>query len=144
MDWNFDCSIKWTEWTPPNNNHWGEVTIKNKLKENTPPKVIDDSKLPDYVVHLNVSIAASDWEKPDISAADPSYWESVAGATNWKPDSVVDALPSLPTVNFELIDFNFFLTTNLLLPYRKVIRFDKDPGVRFPRDLYVVGHVLEK
>ena len=144
MNWSFSFSIHWTEWIYPKTNNEGDVTISNQLKTASASKSIDDSELPSYVVSLDASIAASDWDTPVYTSPDLSGWQKIAGETDWKPDFVVDNLPALPTMNFKLIDFNFFMTTNLLLPGSKVITFDKDPGVRFPRDLYVVGQVNVK
>lgn len=97
---------------------------------------VDDSDLPNYLLHIDVGIDSSDWDRPDI--------KSHGGVTGWEPSFATDALPSLPSTKVELITFKFFLTTNLLLPGSKVINFEKAPGARFPKDLYVVGHVTKK
>ncbi|KAF8817288.1 hypothetical protein BYT27DRAFT_7153443 [Phlegmacium glaucopus] len=141
LNWGFTSSVKWSQWTS-NVTQSGTVKITNKLEKT---KSVDDSDLPNYLVHMDVSIDSSDWDKPDIKADETTWWEKIAGATDWKPTLVTDALPSsLPSVKVELINFNFFVTTNLLLPGSKMINFKKDPGARFPKDLYVVGHVATK
>lgn len=118
------------------------MKITNKLKKT---KSVDNSDLPKYLLHMDVNIDSSDWEKPDIKADDPGWWEAIGGKLNWKPSLVTNALPSsMPSVKVELINFNFFMTTNLLLPGSNVINFEKAPGARFPKDLYVVGHVAKK
>ena len=117
----------------------GQVKITNKLDKT---KSVDDSDLPNYHLHMNVNIDSSDWDKPDIEGDQDNDWRNVARRTGWKPALVTDALPSSLLV--ELVNFNFFMTTNLLRPDNNVIKFKTDPGARFPRDLYIVGNVAKK
>ena len=142
LDWGFTSSMECYEWIYPSSTHSRNVNITNKLEKT---KFIDDSDLPNYLLHMDVSIDPSDWERPHIQLDEPHWWEVVARATDWEPHFVTDALPSLKVGSkVELVNFNFFMTTNILLPGNKVIKFEKDPGARFPKDLYVVGHVAKK
>ena len=139
--WCFSCDTEWYEWAHPVSSHFGVVVIANKLEKKVS---VDDNDLSNYLLHFDIGIDQSDWDKPDIQADRPEWWEAYGGVTGWKPSLATDALPSLPSAKVELINFKFFMTTNLLLPGNKVINFEKSPGARFPKDLYVVGHVTKK
>ena len=104
-------------------------------------KDIDNSGLPTYKVRLDASLTQDDWGQPDIV---PVEGGGLFGGVQWVPSFIEDAQPKPPIFSFELFDFDFLLTTNLLLPTREVIDFEVNPGARFPRDLYIVGKVKAK
>ena len=145
LDWRFTSSIEWNQEAYGGRgfqkSFHGRVDVTNKLEKTKP---IDDSDLLNYLLHLDIEIVSSDWNKPEVKAEDVEWWQYYAGRREYTYD-VVKALPSsLPTAKIEIINFNFFMTTNLLLPGNKVIKFDKTPGVRFPKDLYLVGIIAKK
>lgn len=141
FDWCFSSDTGWYVWAHPVSSHFGKVDITNKLEKKV---AVDDSDLPNYLLNIDIGIHQSDWDKPGIQVDRPEWWESYGGVTGWKPSLATDALPSLPSMKVELINFKFFMTRNLLLPGNKVVNFEKSPGARFPKDLYVVGHVAKK
>lgn len=142
LEWGFTSSIQWEEWCFPGNlTQSGTVRVTNELRKT---KLVDDSNLPDYLLHIDVKIDSSDWDSPETNADKHEWWEFISGGSD-STYPVKDALPSsMPSATIEIIDFNFFMTTNLLLPGSNVIKFEKAPGPRFPKDLYLVGHVAEK
>lgn len=142
LNWDFTASMTWgTHWYK--DSYWqnGTATITNKLKKQ---QNMDSSKLSEYEVHMDVGVSAGDWDTPKIVNDESSGWANFW--STFDPNIVSGALPSaLPSPQFKLLDFKFFVLTNLLLPGSKVIEFAKDgPGFRFPRDLYVVGQVVVK
>ena len=64
------------------------------------------------------------------------------GAKSDYPSWAVQQLPTFSTLQLDLGNLYFFLTTNLLLPSRKVISIDTDAGLRIPRDFYIVGSIV--
>ncbi|WP_386048891.1 hypothetical protein [Tumebacillus lipolyticus] len=50
---------------------------------------------------------------------------------------------NLPEISFDLEAINYFRATNLLMPGKKVIAFDHQAGIHVPRDLILVGHIVE-
>lgn len=115
--------------------HSGTVTVTDKLDKG---KYFDNSALPDHLVHLDASFNKDEWVFHREFTNEG--WHDVASRTNWDALSR-NALPAPPSLHLEILNINFFMTTNLLLPNSKVIEFKAEPGVRFPRDLFLVGHV---
>lgn len=116
----------------------GSVTIDNKLDQKTN---FDNNALVDYRVRLNLHVGKGAWSQ--VRTPSDSHWYQIIGATDYG-DVSFNALPDPPTFDMELFNIDFFMTTNLLLPNSNVINFKADPGVRFPRDLYLVGHIIDK
>jgi hypothetical protein len=116
----------------------GSVAVTNTLDKK---RYFDNGALPDYRVHLNVDVNKTDWDQ-DMKPSN-SNWDAVKRMSNWGSFSF-DALPTPPSFKLELFDIDFFMTTNLLLPNSKVIEFEAEPGVRFPRDLYLVGQIVHE
>ncbi|MCJ1352729.1 MAG: hypothetical protein MMC33_002713 [Icmadophila ericetorum] len=48
-----------------------------------------------------------------------------------------------PSLDIKSMGLGFLRTTNLLMPGSKVIKFDREAGVRVPRDLIMVGKVAQ-
>jgi len=139
LDWTFHYTTGWgmtVIGAGAGGNFYGDVKITNTLNKD---KTIDsNSDLPIYKVALDLSFTKSDWDIPKGEAIGGGGF---FGGSTWAPSFAPNAQPDLPSFNFNLFDFNFFLTTNLLLPTSDVIKFDVTPGIRMPRDLYIVGHV---
>jgi hypothetical protein len=100
----------------------GTATITNKLQKQ---QNMDGNKLSEYEVHMDVGISAADWVEPKIKNNKwANFWSTFnAGII------LGTLLPALLSVQFKLLNFKFFMLTNLLLPSSKVIEFTKDrPG----------------
>jgi hypothetical protein len=137
LEWKFSFEVGWSM------SGWGyqaSGTVKTTDKLNK-KKYIDSSSLSDYKVRLDASLKADDWELQ--YETDNSEWDKVFGAVDWIPN-FAQVQPKLPSFDFQLFDIDFFLTTNLLLPNKKVIKFKTTPGARMPRDLYLVGEFIHK
>ena len=139
LKWEFSFTTGWM-WVHGGTGEMvtGNVTVTNTLDKK---KFFDNTVLPDYRVHLDASIKKDDWDWSRSVTNDK--WYQVASATVWNVLSK-DAMPDPPSLNLEVFDIDFFMTTNLLLPNSKVIEFKADPGVRFPRDLYLVGQIVHE
>lgn len=139
LKWKFDFTTDWiwvngSTGTP----HGGDVTVKYTLDKED---FFDNHALSNYRVHLNASISKNDWGRTE----EPSEgdWFNIIRQTHWDSPAFA-ALPDAPTFDLKLFDIDFFMTTNLLLPNQHVIEFNAEPGVRFPRDLYLVGHIIHE
>jgi hypothetical protein len=138
LQWEFEFHAEWMVANPLPS--YGKTKVTNKLRRE---KHIDSSQLPDYVVRLDGSLTPLDWDPPINEPDNPSLWEiilKILGGARSYMDVVTQAQPNVG-FDLELFNFDFFVTTNLLLPNRNVVKFDTNPGARFPWDLYLVGRL---
>jgi hypothetical protein len=130
LAWKFKSGLRYQlSFLPP-----GKGTLTVKLKKDL-KKYADDSSLPNYILRLNASLVLEDWEN-EVTSRDLTSW--LQEITEY------DIMPILPWFRLELINCNFFLLQNLLLPGEKVIDFEATPGARLPLDAYIVGKVAHK
>lgn len=137
LQWDFTYDIHWSMTVVgggPSASWWGTAKITNKLDKKN---FFDDSYLPQYKIHLDASCKPDDWS---VTTTAEDHWYMF---WKWAKDikEMKDARPDLPSFSLALLDLDFFMTTNLLLPGQKVIELDNKPGSRFPRDLYLVGQI---
>ncbi|KAJ7713645.1 hypothetical protein B0H14DRAFT_3016137 [Mycena olivaceomarginata] len=118
----------------------GQVKATHELKNNV---TSFESFLDDYSVKMECSVDAEMWAKVDLKPENLWFWEHIVDGSRLVPDWVKDFNMKLPGFTLDLGSFNFFLTTNLLLPSRSkaVIEVDKAIGLKIPGDLYIVGKV---
>ena len=95
----------------------------------------------DYTLSIRCSIVKDDW-KVDLASDDQSWWDKFCGGTKDIPDWIKHLSSELPNLALELGSLYFFLTTNLLMPTRKVIKIDSYYGIQVPGDFYLVGKVV--
>ena len=107
------------------------VGVRDYLKKETQNQYLKDDS-----IRLDLSISKGDWKQE---------FEDRPGPFNYTPWAAKDQ-PEFPTFELNLGTIYYFLTTNLLLPGRKVIEVDTSPsgGLRIPRDFYIVGNVVKK
>ena len=129
LEWKFETEVWYQFGIIP-----GQGTVKVNLKKDL-KKYTDDSSLPNYVLHLDAAVDYYDWQTTAMVG------DLVDALTGIEQD---DILPLLPRFRLKLINCNFFLLQNLLLPGEKVIAFEATPGARFPLDVYIVGKVAHK
>jgi len=140
MQWQFSYTSSWS-WIKGTNGDpmfKGNITVDNSLNHKVS---FDNNALTDYRVHLNLNVGKSAWTQ--VLTPSNSNWNSVGRLTDYGNVSF-KSLPDPPTLDLELFDIDFFMTTNLLLPDSTVINFKADPGVCLPRDLYLVGDIVSK
>ena len=113
----------------------GTCTVKNSLSK----KSAFSSKLSDGTLDMDLAISQSDWDAPKVTKTADSVFSNVFG--NAHPTWFDSTLPSVPSVNIHMGSLYFFLTTNLLMPGKKVISIDANAGLRIPHDFYIVGTI---
>lgn len=114
----------------------GSCTVKNSLSKES----AFSSKLSDGTLDMDLAISQDDWDKPDVTKTADSVFSTVFGTDN--PTWFDSTLPSVPSFNLHMGSLYFFLTTNLLMPGKKVISIDADAGLRVPHDFYIVGTIV--
>ncbi|KAF7790743.1 hypothetical protein EIP86_001700 [Pleurotus ostreatoroseus] len=114
----------------------GTCTVKNSLNK----KSAFSSRLSDGTLDMDLAISQNDWDKPDVTKTADSVFSDVFGTAN--PTWFDSSLPSVPSVNIHMGSLYFFLTTNLLMPGKKVISIDANAGLRIPHDFYIVGTIV--
>ncbi|KAM6497702.1 hypothetical protein JOM56_005650 [Amanita muscaria] len=139
LEWTISYSRDWSMTPHGGTSHSGTATVTNKVNEK---KYIDNDSLPQYKLRLDASLKEDNWTSNSTST-NSFYWTVFSRDMQYS-SKIKDAEPDLPTFTLVLFDFDFFMVTNLLLPNQKVIEFEKQPGARFPRDLYLVGKMVHQ
>ncbi|KAF7790744.1 hypothetical protein EIP86_001701 [Pleurotus ostreatoroseus] len=114
----------------------GTCTVENSLSKES----AFSSKLSDGTLDMDLAISERDWDKPKVTKTADSAFSTVFGNAN--PTWFDSTLPSMPSVNIHMGSLYFFLTTNLLMPGKKVISIDANAGLRIPHDFYIVGTIV--
>lgn len=95
-----------------------------------------------YKLYMDCPIAVDDWTV-DLDADDQSWWDWMCGGTKTVPNWIRNLSVAIPTFTLHLGNLYFFLTTNLLIPTKRVIDIDPKMGIQIPGDLYLVGRVVD-
>ncbi|KAG6811199.1 hypothetical protein H0H92_008561 [Tricholoma furcatifolium] len=138
LDWGFSFTADWSVTPTGGSPAWGTLDVTNKLSKK---KVFNNDNLAKYEVSLDAGFTSSNWNAPSYTVHG-----HIAGWYLFKDfltKKIGGLQPKLPSMSLLLFDIRFFMLTNLLLPNQHVIEFAKDPGARFPRDLYLVGQVAK-
>jgi len=118
----------------------GTVTAKHELdKALRTFSVLDDSTLT-----IDCSITQADWTVA-LEGAEKSFWEKLLGGASEVVPQWIKALSvAMPDFKISFGKLDFFLTTNLLMPGKKLIEIDHDIGIQVPGDFYIVGKLITK
>ena len=98
--------------------------------------------LSDDKIQMNLKIAQGDWDKPKVEVKNYDWLSRwLGGRDHYWFESV---LPTMPSFEMDMGSLYFFLTTNLLMPGKRVISIDASNagGLRIPHDYYIVGKVV--
>lgn len=98
--------------------------------------ILDDSTL-----QVDCSITRGDWSV-SFAGDDQSWISTFLGGRKEVPDWMKQLSVEVPSFQICFGKLDFFLTTNLLMPNRKVISIDTTAGLQIPGDFYVVGKVI--
>jgi hypothetical protein len=141
-NWSFSYKFDWYYYISAggqSTTEFGTVTATHLLdKALDTLTVLDDSTL-----QIDCSISEGDW-KVNLDADKQSFWDSFLGGSNEVPDWIKALSVTMPSFVIHYGKFDYFLTTNLLMPTKKLISIDSSIGVQVPGDVYIVGKLVSK
>lgn len=115
----------------------GGVTVTNTIDTRLGSTTLVD----DYTFKIGVSIRKDDW-KHKVDPDSQGFWDKFTGGRENVPEWVEGLAVEVPNFDIDCGSMEFFLTTNLLTPSRKVIRIDKDLGLQVVGAVYIGGDVI--
>jgi len=161
IDWTFTTESEWVDgtqdpkwWNLGDRAGFGSDNIRTTytFNDDVPLKSTVTDKT--FEFDIDTDGMRNKWKFTDESIDRTGAWYERAGKwianliTAGPPDDVNNKrkewMKSLkPDIDFPEVGMGFFLTTNLLLPGAKVISLDSVAGLRFPRDIMLVGDVVQ-
>ncbi|GJJ09110.1 hypothetical protein Clacol_003332 [Clathrus columnatus] len=133
--WSYEYRFSWSAAVVGLGESRGSATVQNTLNDNFPIKISEDYKLT-----LNFKVLKDDWSVKVIPDS-TDFWDQLGGGSDQTPTWILSMNIGIPDLEINMGSLDYFLTTNLLLPTRKVIDIDTELGLQIPGDFFIVGNV---
>lgn len=140
ITWEGRTKSEWSEVTAQTGGgRWGSVHIEISLSKGPLAFVsLDDHSFQ----LLDLMITSSDFSVK-VSKGSCSFLERLDRCVeSYPPYYKKDMTLKMPDINLKLEGLDFFLTTNLLSPGKKIIKVDTKAGLKTPRDFLLVGEIV--
>ncbi|KAL8758637.1 MAG: hypothetical protein Q9184_003864 [Pyrenodesmia sp. 2 TL-2023] len=155
LEWSFSTECEWTDMSRDEviENFYNRDIRSSYSIDHTFPLKITVSNT-DFTFDIDTDTMTDHWKISDAEIARNGniFMRFIKGFANLlspsPPEHILkqrsEWMAGLkPAIDFDVVGLGFFMTTNLLSPGEKVINFDQKAGFRFPRDLLLVGDVVQ-
>ncbi|KAL6922480.1 hypothetical protein ACHAPO_011177 [Fusarium lateritium] len=161
INWKFNIESEWTDLTKDGKWYalgkkveYKSVNVRTTYSLNDDVDLIVKTTDTDVSFSIDASKVTEKWQLSDEKIDHKGDWfdRATTAINNFVSANPTESalnkrrewMGSLkPSIEFDVVGLGFFMTTNLLNPGAKVIKLDQAVGLRLPKDLLLVGDVIQ-